>query len=133
MPFIIYLEDGSILVRACFGSSEEGALILGGAVPVKSTIALGTMDFEDVINSTGSKITEALATAKDGGLLMYSCGGRKLALGIYPMAEHEKAKECLGDRPYHFVYSGGEVFPSRLGNGRVVNHLQNDSLIICVL
>jgi hypothetical protein len=64
---------------------------------------------------------------------MYSCGGRKLALGMQPLAEHEKAKECLGDAAYHFVYSGGEIFPARLDNGRVVNHLQNDSLIICIL
>jgi hypothetical protein len=49
------------------------------------------------------------------------------------MAEHEKAKECLGDTTYNFVYSGGEIFPSRIGGGRVVNHLQNDSLIVCIL
>jgi hypothetical protein len=133
MPFIVYLEDGSILIRACFGATGEGALILGGAVPVNSTLALGVMGFEDVVNSTETRVREVLAAAKDRGILMYSCGGRKLALGMRPLAEHEKVKECLGDRPYHFVYSGGEVFPSRLGDGRVVNHLQNDSLIVCIL
>jgi hypothetical protein len=133
MPFIIYLEDGSVLVRACFGANPEGSLILGAAVPVNSTFALATMEAEDVVGSTEDTITEALAAAKGRGLLMYSCGGRKLALGMKPMMEHEKAKECLGNSPYHFVYSGGEVFPSRLGDGTVVNHLQNDSLIICIL
>jgi hypothetical protein len=133
MPFIIYLEDGSILIRACFGATGEGALILGGAVPVNSTIALGVMGFEDVISSTERKVTEALKAAGDRGLLMYSCGGRKLALGMQPLAEHEKAGECLGDKPHHFVYSGGEVFPSRLSDGRMINHFQNDSLIICIL
>jgi hypothetical protein len=133
MPFIIYLEDGSMLVRACFGATGEGALILGGAVPVNSSLALGAMGFEDVMSSTESKVREALAAAGGRGILMYSCGGRRLALGVQPLAEHEKVKECLGDSPYHFVYSGGEVFPSRLEGGRVVNHLQNDSLIICIL
>ncbi|MDR3191912.1 MAG: FIST C-terminal domain-containing protein [Treponema sp.] len=134
MPFIIYLEDGSMLIRATIGAAgEEGALVLCGAVPLNSTIALATMAFEDVINSTERKVMEALGTAKGRGILMYSCAGRNWALGMQPMAEHEKAKECLGDTPYHFVYSGGEIFPSRLGDGRVVNHLQNDSLIICVL
>jgi hypothetical protein len=133
MPFIIYLEDGSILIRACFGANGEGALILGGAVPLNATIALGTMGLEDVVSSTEQKLREALAGAKGRGFLMYSCGGRKLALGMQPLAEHEKAKACLGDAPFHFVYSGGEVFPFRLSDGRVVNHLQNDSLIICVL
>ncbi|MDR0732077.1 MAG: FIST C-terminal domain-containing protein, partial [Treponema sp.] len=134
MPFIIYLEDGSMLVRACIGDAGEGkGLILCGAVPLNSTIALATMDFEDVIGSTESKVTEALAAAKGRGILMYSCAGRNWVLGMQPMAEHEKAKECLGDTPHHFVYSGGEIFPSRLDDGGVVNHLQNDSLIICIL
>jgi hypothetical protein len=136
MPFIIYLEDGSILIRACIGAAgEEGALILCGAVPVNAAIALATMGFEDVIDSTEKKVTEALAAAKGRGVLMYSCAGRNWALGMQPMAEHERVKECMGkgDAPYHFVYSGGEIFPSRLGGGRVVNHLQNDSLIICIL
>jgi hypothetical protein len=103
MPFILYLEDGSVLIRACFGANEEGALILGGAVPVNAALALGTMGFEDVISSTERKIREALKAAHDRGILMYSCGGRKLALGMRPLAEHEKAEECLGDTPYHFV------------------------------
>jgi small ligand-binding sensory domain FIST len=133
MPFIIYLEDGSILIRTCFGANEEGALILGGAVPVNSTIALGTMGFEDVVSSTERKVTEARAAAGGRGILMYSCGGRRLALAMQPLAEHEKAQECLGDTSFHFVYSGGEVFPSRLSDGSVVNHLQNNSLIICIL
>jgi hypothetical protein len=133
MPFIVYLEDGSLLVRACIGGTGDGSLILCGAVPVNSSIALATMGFEDVISSTDAKVTEALAAAKGRGILMYSCAGRNWCLGMRPLAEHEKVKECLGDTPYHFVYSGGEIFPSRLSDGRVVNHLQNDSLIICIL
>jgi hypothetical protein len=133
MPFIIYLEDGSLLIRACIGEAGEGALILCGAVPVNSTIALATMGFEDVISSTKAKLTEALTVVKGRGILMYSCAGRNWCLGMNPLAEHETVKECLGDTPYHFVYSGGEIFPSRLSDGRVVNHLQNDSLIICIL
>jgi hypothetical protein len=133
MPFIIYLEDGSLLIRACIGGAGDGTLILCGAVPVNSTIALATMGFEDVVNSTKVKVTEAGAAAKGRGILMYSCAGRNWSLGMQPMAEHEKTRECLGETPYHFVYSGGEIFPSRLDGGRMVNHLQNDSLIICIL
>jgi hypothetical protein len=133
MPFIVYLEDGSILIRACISGTEDGSLILCGAVPVNATVALATMEFEDVVSSSESKMTEARAAAKGRGVLMYSCASRNWALGIQTLAEHEKAKECLDGIPYHFVYSGGEIFPSRLAGGRVVNHLQNDSLIICIL
>jgi hypothetical protein len=133
MPFIVYLEDGSLLIRSCIGGTGDGALILCGAVPVNSAVALATMGFEDVVNSTEVRVTEAGAAAKGRGILMYSCAGRNWSLGMQPMAEHEKTRECLGKTPYHFVYSGGEIFPSRLDGGRVVNHLQNDSLIICIL
>jgi hypothetical protein len=134
MPFIVYLEDGSRLIRACIGPADGGAAILCGAVPVNSTLALATMSLEDVVNSTEEKVTEALKAASGRGMLMYSCAARYWAQGMQLTAEQEKVASCIGDKAaYHFVYSGGEIFPEFLGNGKVVNHLQNDSLIICIL
>ena len=135
MPFIVYLNDGSQLVRACVGAAtEDGGAILCASAPTGSTFALSSMNFDDVVNSTGAKVAEALSLAKGRGLLMYSCCGRNWALGVKTMAEHEKVKECVQDAvPYHFTYSAGEIFPERLADGRTVNHLQNDSLIICIL
>jgi hypothetical protein len=136
MPFIVYLQDGSRLIRACIGATEEGGVILCGAVPLNSTLALSTMGLEDVVNSTADKVAEALkkAQAQGRGILMYSCAARYWAQGVQVTAEEEKVDEKIGDAaPYHFVYSGGEIFPEFLGDGKVVNHLQNDSLIICIL
>jgi hypothetical protein len=135
MPLIVYLEDGSILTRAIFGSTKDGGVILAGAIPVNSSFALATLGQEDVINSTADKVNEALATAKGRGMLMYSCAGRNWALSIQVMAEHEKVQECIGNAVpyYYFVYSGGEIFPTDIGGGKIVNHLQNDSVIICIL
>jgi hypothetical protein len=134
MPLIVYLEDGSQLIRACVGATEDGGAVLGGSAPAGASFALSSMDFDDVINSTEAKVTEALSLAGGRGMLMYSCCGRNWALGVKTTAEHEKVKECVRDAvPYHFVYSSGEIFPERLDDGRIVNHLQNDSLIICVL
>jgi hypothetical protein len=134
IPLIIYPEDGSILVRAAVGSGTDGEVILCGAVPVNSTLTLAPISMEDVLNTTGAGIQNALAQAQGRSLLMYSCAGRTWALGIRTMAEHEKAEECIaGKAPYYFVYSGGEIFPSFSEGGKVVNHLQNDSLIICIL
>jgi hypothetical protein len=49
-------------------------------------------------------------------------------------AEQQKVENCIaGAAPYHFAYSGGEIFPEFFSNGKVVNHLQNHSMIICVL
>jgi hypothetical protein len=133
MPFIIYLEDGSMLIRTCIGATEEDGLILCGAAPVNSTLALATMGFEDVVSSTRNKVKEAAAAAKGRGMLMYSCAARNWLLGMQPMAEHEAIKEYMEGTPYFFSYCGGEIYPSWIGGGKVVNHLQNDSLIICIL
>jgi hypothetical protein len=134
MPFIAYLEDGSRLIRACLGSTEDGSVILCGGIPVNSTLALATMGPDDVVKSTEAKISEALESTNGRNLVMYSCAARYWALGMRRMAEHEKARECIGDAaPYHLAYSGGEIFPVFLDDGRIVNHLQNDSMIMCIL
>ncbi|MDR3173849.1 MAG: FIST C-terminal domain-containing protein [Treponema sp.] len=135
MPLIFYLEDGSRLIRACIGAAADGGgVILCGAVPVNASLALATMGLEDVVNSTGDKISEILPAARGRGMLMYSCAGRYWAQGVQLTAEQERVAGSIGDQvPYHFVYSGGEIFPEFFDNGRVVNHLQNDSLIICIL
>jgi hypothetical protein len=134
MPFVIKLNDGSFLTRACISATPEGALVLCGSLPVDSTLAVATMGAEDVITSTGEKIREAMADIRGRSMLMYSCVARSWMLGTKVMAEHDEVDECVGDSAaYHFVYSGGEIFPAFLKDGSISNQLQNDSMIICVL
>jgi hypothetical protein len=134
MPLIVTLEDGSQLVRAAIEFAENDGVILCGAVPVNSTLALSTMGLNDVVQSTKEKIAEAMELAKGRSMMMYSCAGRRWALGLNGMAEHKAVTEQTGDGfPYYFAYSGGEIFPERFADGRIVNHLQNDSIIICIL
>jgi hypothetical protein len=134
MPFVIRLGDGSILTRACIKATPEGGLVLCGSVPVGATFAIATMGLEDIVESTGAKVREALDRCKGGGMLIYSCVARSWTLGTKVMAEHEAVDACLGDAmPYCFAYSGGEIFPSFLEDGKISNHLQNDTMIVCVL
>ncbi|MDR1572307.1 MAG: FIST C-terminal domain-containing protein [Clostridiales Family XIII bacterium] len=134
MPLILYQEDGSTLIRACVSPAEGGSVILAGAANVNSTLALATMGMDDVIRSSGEKADETLKVAEGRGALIYSCVARRLVLGAKPMAEHEKLAERFGEAfPYSVAYSGGEIFPSILADGSAANHLQNDSLIICVI
>lgn len=134
MPFVIRLDDGSILTRACIKATPEEGLVLCGSVPAGATFAIATMDFEDVLASTREKLREALKSSAGRGMLIYSCVARSWALGTKVMAEHEEVDACLGDAvPYCFAYSGGEIFPSFLKDGKISNHLQNDTMIVCVL
>jgi hypothetical protein len=134
MPFVVFLEDGSTLIRACIGSNPDGSLILCGASPVNSTLSIATMSPEDVISSTRAKLIEVLEKVQGRGILMYSCAARNWALGMKGMAEHETAAEIIGNKaPYQFIYSGGEIFPAELEGRKTLNHLQNNSMIICIL
>jgi hypothetical protein len=128
------LADGSRLVRASLGSNEQGEMVLCGAVPVNSRLALAIMGFEDVVATASGKVAEAAKAAKGRGMLMYSCAARYWVLGLQIWAEFEAVDAHIGGTaPYHLVYSGGEISPQRLGNGKMVNRLQNNSLIICIL
>ncbi|MDR2052561.1 MAG: FIST C-terminal domain-containing protein [Treponema sp.] len=138
LPVIIYPEDGTRLIRATVDTGAGDSLVLAGAAPVNSRIVFSSIDADKVKLSAETVFKQALAAAKSGGesrsVLVYSCVSRFWALGIDEMAEHEIAKKIFGDSvPYHLVYSGGEILPSILPNGAVINHQQNYSVIICVL
>jgi hypothetical protein len=134
MPFVVKLADGSMLTRACIGATPDGSIILCGSIPVGSTLAIATMDADDVIASTGGKVKEALKEGNGRCMMMYSCVARNWTLGTKVMAEHEEVDRRIGDAvPYHFVYSGGEIFPAFFEDGKISNHLQNDTMILCVL
>ncbi|MDR3279090.1 MAG: FIST C-terminal domain-containing protein [Synergistaceae bacterium] len=135
MALIFYPEDGGeMLIRMCMKKTPEGWIVMSGGAPAGSTIALSVINPDSVIRSMEEGIWSALAAARGRGMLMYSCAARFWALGISGMGEHKKAMECVGKAsPYLLSYSGGEIFPIRRRDGRTVNSLLNDSLIICVL
>ncbi|MDR1471311.1 MAG: FIST C-terminal domain-containing protein [Synergistaceae bacterium] len=134
MPFVIKLDDGSTLIRGCIDSNEDGSLVLGGSIPEGSTFAIAMMGSDDVLSSTGAAVGEAVEKGGGRGVLIYSCVARGWTLGTKVMAEHEEVdRRIAGSAPYCFAYSGGEIFPMFLDDGRISNHLQNDTIILCAL
>ena len=134
MPFVIKLNDDSVLTRACISSTPDGEVILCGSIPIDSTLSIATMGAEDILTTTAEKVREALAKSGGRNMIIYSCAARSWMLGTKVMAEHDKVDECIGDAAvYHFVYSGGEIFPTFLKDGSISNQFQNDTMIICAL
>jgi hypothetical protein len=138
LPVVIYPEDGARLIRTTLAANAEDNLILAGAAPVNSRITFSSIDAGKVKLSAEAVFKQALSAAKNRGknrgILIYSCVSRFWTLGMGETAEHEIAKTIFGDSvPYHLVYSAGEILPSVSHNGAVVNHLQNFSVVICVL
>jgi hypothetical protein len=138
LPVVIYPEDGTRLIRASLAMDGDGSLILAGTAPVNSKITFSYIDADKVKFSAETILKQALDTANSGGehrgMLIYSCVSRLWALGADETAEHKIAEEIAGkSAPYHLVYSGGEILPSILQDGSVINHQQNFSFVVCVL
>ncbi|MDR2143588.1 MAG: FIST C-terminal domain-containing protein [Treponema sp.] len=135
MPIVIYPGDGSKIFRAGLKILDNGALLVTGMAPRNAEIAFSSIDDKDILESTATLLkTIAQKTAEGRGILIYACCSRFWILGPRWKEEPGKAALCISDTiPWHFVYSGGEVFPSILANGKTVNNLQNYSVIVCVL
>ncbi|MDR1950475.1 MAG: FIST C-terminal domain-containing protein [Spirochaetaceae bacterium] len=132
IPLVIDFNDNAKPVtRTIHGQSPEGYCICGGAVPEGCSMAVGSIDVEDVLKTAIASI-EARPADPEEGLLFFSCAGRNFALGLDIMAELKAVRESLGtDRPYMFAYSGGEICPVLTNDGNLKNRFHNVTLICC--
>jgi hypothetical protein len=136
MPLLLHEDDGSKVFRTGLKVNENGSLSISGLLPENAEISFCSIDDEDVVESTGELLENIMKSkaAESRGILIYACGSRFWILSSRWREESGRAVSVIGTRvPWHFAYSGGEVFPSILENGKVSNHLQNFSVIVCVL
>lgn len=132
IPFMVDSGDGKLLARAMFAITEDGAVVCGAAMPEGATLAVGSLDYEDVMLTTKGTLEVALRAGKNGGMIMFSCLSRYLSLGVDTHKEMELVQRVLpGDMSYYFAYSGGEVCPIYV-NGKPVNRFHNVTLVACV-
>jgi hypothetical protein len=138
-PFIVDYNDGTMpVVRAIFAQTPEGYAVCGGDIPVGATLGVGSMDDQEVIDTTQKALSSTLALENINCILMFSCIGRYFALGYNPMREiNEVCKLMDGTRiPYQFTYSGSELCPvyeKERHDDFAVNRNHNDTIVICVL
>ena len=134
VPYAIDYNDSTPPVsRSIFALTPEGYGVVGGLMPEGTTLLIGGMNKNDVINTTEGKIEEVLSAPENKVLLMYSCIGRSLALGADILAELECVQEKMGDSvPYLISYSGGEICPV-YGESGAKNRFHNNTLVICAI
>ena len=136
MPIVVYSEDGSKVFRAGLKSLDNGALLVTGTVPRNAEISFVFIDDKEVMESTGHLLENIMKHKgmENRSLLIYACCSHFWILGSRWKNELGKTASCIKDSvSWHFVCSGGEVFPLILANGKVVNQLQNHSVVVCVL
>ncbi len=133
VPFMVDFGDGHLLARAIFAVTPEGYAVCGGVMPEGAALAVGNIDFEDVMHTTRGTMVKALQDRAVSGMLMFSCISRYLALGMDTLAEMGLVRQSLPEgMPYQFTYSGGEVCPVYAHGGEPVCRFHNDSFVVCV-
>ena len=134
-PIIAKLDDGSTVVRVCIGGDGQGGAIMGGHVPEGAKIGFTMLEFSDTI-STSDEIARKTMEILDGrNIIIYTCMARLEFLGTN-QREMEANTICkfLGDSTcFYIAYAGGEIFPYQLPDGKFANHLQNFSIVVCML
>jgi len=132
IPLIVDFNDTiKPVTRTIMVKLPDGKLVCGGAVPVGCSLAVGSIDTEDVLKTT-SEAAKKLVMANQDGILLFSCVVRNFALGLDTQAELKTIQNSLGkDRAYMFAYSGGEICPVKTSDGKLKNRFHNVSLISC--
>ena len=134
VPILVDYNDGTPPVaRAIYILSEEGNAICGGRMPVNSTLAIGNIDYTEVVESSNRLAEEMISTAEGcNGAMLFTCLSRSLVLGSDALAEINAVQKAISDRiPYIMAYSGGEICPVYNKEG-TVNRFHNFSLIACI-
>ena len=134
-PIVAKLDDGSTIIRACIGDDGQGGAIVGGHVPVGAKVSFTMLELSD-IKAISEKIAKETLEVFDGRCVMiYSCLARLEFLGLNQReVEADIICNVFGDKVNFFMsYSGGEIFPHKLPDGKYTNNLQNFSIVICML
>lgn len=135
IPFIVDYNDGSQPVaRAIYMITDEGHAVCGADMPVDATLAIGTLESDDVLKTAARVVTDAAAQPDVSGMLMFSCLSRCYILAADATAELDRVDEVVNhDIPYHVSYSGGEICPVYTADGKTVNRFHNFTYVICLL
>jgi hypothetical protein len=133
MPLILYLEDGSRLLRAAVNINEAGEIVLGGTIPPNSKMGIAEINSEGIISMAKKFSAEIQQRYKGRSMLCYCCVARTWVLVGRFLDEYKAVSSNILDIPYLMAASNGEVFPEKKRKGQLVNQLYNYTLIACVL
>ena len=130
IPFFVDFCDGTDPVgRVFYKLTPEGYLITGGIIPENSTIAVGSLDVQDIIRLTERTLERIVSSNKSKGLLLFPCVSHFWVLETTPF---ELIQDKLDKKiPYQVFYSGGEICPVYDGEGKMYNRFHSFTCVAC--
>jgi hypothetical protein len=121
---------------------EDGSGVLFGSISENSAVSIVTMKRQDIQNSCKAAINEILekiaeASGKDykySTMMCISCGGRYMVMGDDKDAEGDMLRNSVPEGlTFSGFYAYGEICPTIVENGRALNRVHNESIVICAL
>jgi hypothetical protein len=132
-PFIFHTTDGTTLVRNFLHADlEKNELAICGDAPLGSKLDVGLVSSDIVLSTAAELIGNVKKDIGSEAVLLYSCVSRYWALGLDWEAEINQISRILFGNKWSLAYSGGEIFPQWV-DGKIINTLQNNCLIFCIL
>ena len=137
VPFLLDYNDGTPKVSKIFVTmTPEGYALCAGSVPEGSGLQLAITDKDDVLFTTGEAMDQIMSdidVSGASGMLVCSCISRLLALGVSQSDEVELVNsKVLGKFPVMMTYSGGEICPTLIREGKSINRFHNNAFAACV-
>lgn len=131
--FMIDYQDGTQpRVRSVCSVTPEGYILFSGRMPQGATIALGDIDYPDVLYTTRDILDKLMKLKQSSCFLLFSCLTRYMVLDADTTAEMELVRSAFPAKPpYHFAYTGGEICPVYHEQGKLLNQFHNCSLVAC--
>ena len=130
IPFVIDLRDGTKPVaRVFYDLTPEGYIVTGGAMPENATVAVGSLDSDDLVRLTNETLDKVLSSGKSQGMLLFPCVSHFWAMENTPFKMIQDKMD--GIIPYHVFYSGGEICPVYNTNGKMHNRFHSFTCVAC--
>jgi hypothetical protein len=138
IPILLYFSKNEKPVATGFFTvNDDGSLLCGTEVPVGTTIAVGTIDREGIIETTQEGLQKILEMDKEKeieGILILPCVTRYIMLSPAQNEEMELVSKALHDKNrYMLGYSGGEICPLPDEKGVLHNRFHNYTFSSMVL
>jgi hypothetical protein len=136
LPFLVDYCDGTKPVAYSMYAFTEEGIYCGGDIPVGSKIAIADVDYNSVMETAETTISQALGDFDENGadfMIAIPCFMRGLVLSPNTEDEMKKTDEMIGGKlPFMLIYSGGEFCPVYGENSRIVNRFHNLTYTLAV-